>query len=146
MTEGETQILYSLYGIVEHSGTMRSGHYTGYVKVRPEGPKSTSNGHALDGRHDNRQTDKQFACNILHISSLTRCFTAGDAEPGKGSWFHVSDTSVQPVSESKVQSCQAYLLFYERILWSNRASLLRKSKQANPAAAAAAAPVSTVDQ
>ncbi|XP_034459317.1 ubiquitin carboxyl-terminal hydrolase 16 isoform X3 [Hippoglossus hippoglossus] len=88
VTEGETQILYSLYGIVEHSGTMRSGHYTGYVKVRPEGPKSTSNGHALDG----------------------------DAEPAKGSWFYVSDTSVQPVSESKVQSCQAYLLFYERIL------------------------------
>ncbi|XP_060929014.1 ubiquitin carboxyl-terminal hydrolase 16 [Limanda limanda] len=87
--EGQTRILYSLYGIVEHSGTMRGGHYTGYVKVRPEGPKCTSNGHALD---------------------------AGDVEPAKGSWFYVSDTSVQPASESKVQSCQAYLLFYERIL------------------------------
>ncbi|CAB1426734.1 unnamed protein product [Pleuronectes platessa] len=89
VTEGETRILYSLYGIVEHSGTMRGGHYTGYVKVRPEGPKPTSNGHASD---------------------------AGDVEPAKGSWFYVSDTSVQPASESKVQSCQAYLLFYERIL------------------------------
>uniref|UniRef100_A0AAQ5YI58 Ubiquitin carboxyl-terminal hydrolase n=1 Tax=Amphiprion ocellaris TaxID=80972 RepID=A0AAQ5YI58_AMPOC len=84
---GDTQILYSLYGIVEHSGTMRSGHYTAYVKVRPECPKPSSNGVA-----------------------------AGDAEPPRGSWFHISDTSVQPVSESKVQSCQAYLLFYERIL------------------------------
>ncbi|KAG7243050.1 hypothetical protein INR49_016425 [Caranx melampygus] len=88
MTEGDTQILYSLYGIVEHSGTMRSGHYTAYVKVRPEHPKPLSNG--LTGE--------------------------GDAEPPRGTWFHVSDTSVQPVSESKVQSCQAYLLFYERIL------------------------------
>nr|XP_019943865.1 PREDICTED: ubiquitin carboxyl-terminal hydrolase 16 isoform X2 [Paralichthys olivaceus] len=86
--EGDTQILYSLYGIVEHSGTMRSGHYTAYVKVRPDGPKPTSNGFAADG----------------------------DVEPPTGSWFHISDTSVQPVSESKVQSCQAYLLFYERIL------------------------------
>uniref|UniRef100_A0A3Q0R3F8 ubiquitinyl hydrolase 1 n=1 Tax=Amphilophus citrinellus TaxID=61819 RepID=A0A3Q0R3F8_AMPCI len=81
------QILYSLYGIVEHSGTMRSGHYTAYVKVRPERPQPSSNG-----------------------------LTGDDAEPPRGSWFHISDTSVQPVSESKVQSCQAYLLFYERIL------------------------------
>uniref|UniRef100_I3JE08 Ubiquitin carboxyl-terminal hydrolase n=1 Tax=Oreochromis niloticus TaxID=8128 RepID=I3JE08_ORENI len=80
--EGHNQILYGLYGIVEHSGTMRSGHYTAYVKVRPECPQPSSNG----------LTD------------------------GGGSWFHISDTSVQPVSESKVQSCQAYLLFYERLL------------------------------
>ncbi|XP_059188047.1 ubiquitin carboxyl-terminal hydrolase 16 [Centropristis striata] len=88
LTEGDTQILYSLYGIVEHSGTMRSGHYTAYVKARPEFPKASSNGFAAEGH----------------------------AEPPGGSWFHISDTSVQPVSESKVQSCQAYLLFYERIL------------------------------
>ncbi|XP_039645352.1 ubiquitin carboxyl-terminal hydrolase 16 [Perca fluviatilis] len=88
LTEGDTQILYSLYGIVEHSGTMRSGHYTAYVKARPECPKPSSNGFAAEGH----------------------------AEPPRGSWFHISDTSVQPVSESKVQSCQAYLLFYERII------------------------------
>uniref|UniRef100_A0A8C5DR95 Ubiquitin carboxyl-terminal hydrolase n=1 Tax=Gouania willdenowi TaxID=441366 RepID=A0A8C5DR95_GOUWI len=82
VAKGDSQILYSLYGIVEHSGTMRSGHYTAYVKVRPACPKSSSNG----------------------------------LPQSKGSWFHISDTSVQPVSESKVQSCQAYLLFYERIL------------------------------
>ncbi|KAG7479130.1 hypothetical protein JOB18_018889 [Solea senegalensis] len=87
MTEGDSQIVYSLYGIVEHSGTMRSGHYTAYVKVRPECPKSTTNGLSVEGR-----------------------------DPSSGSWFHISDTSVTPVSESKVQSCQAYLLFYERIL------------------------------
>lgn len=85
--EGHSQILYGLYGIVEHSGTMRSGHYTAYVKVRPEYPQPSSNG-----------------------------LRDGDAEPSRGSWFHISDTSVQPVSESKVQSCQAYLLFYERVL------------------------------
>ncbi|XP_042343295.1 ubiquitin carboxyl-terminal hydrolase 16 [Plectropomus leopardus] len=88
LAEGDTQILYSLYGIVEHSGTMRSGHYTAYVKARPECPKPSSNGLAAEG----------------------------NAEPPRGSWFHISDTSVQPVSESKVQSCQAYLLFYERVL------------------------------
>lgn len=28
------KVLYGLYGIVEHSGSMREGHYTAYVKVR----------------------------------------------------------------------------------------------------------------
>lgn len=28
------RVLYSLYGIVEHSGSMRGGHYAAYVKVR----------------------------------------------------------------------------------------------------------------
>ncbi|KAK2846719.1 hypothetical protein Q5P01_009718 [Channa striata] len=67
VTEGDAQILYSLYGIVEHSGTMRSGHYTAYVKVRPECHKPASNGTAAE-------------------------------EPLRGSWFHISDTSVQPDS------------------------------------------------
>lgn len=31
---GEKQILYSLYGVVEHSGTLHGGHYIAYVKVR----------------------------------------------------------------------------------------------------------------
>ncbi|XP_070986848.1 ubiquitin carboxyl-terminal hydrolase 16 [Oncorhynchus clarkii lewisi] len=87
VSEGGSQVLYSLYGIVEHSGTMRSGHYTAYVKARPFYPSTTHNG---VGTH-------------------------GEPEPVKGAWFHVSDSSVQPVTESKVQSSQAYLLFYERI-------------------------------
>uniref|UniRef100_A0A3B4CWL1 Ubiquitin carboxyl-terminal hydrolase n=1 Tax=Pygocentrus nattereri TaxID=42514 RepID=A0A3B4CWL1_PYGNA len=85
--EGETQVLYSLYGIVEHSGTMRSGHYTAFVKTRPQSNPVLLNGAA----------------------------SPGETAPPKGSWFHISDSSVQPVTEAKVQSAQAYLLFYERI-------------------------------
>ncbi|XP_056612705.1 ubiquitin carboxyl-terminal hydrolase 16 [Triplophysa dalaica] len=83
ITESETRVLYSLYGIVEHSGTMRSGHYTAFVKSRTSTHNSVEN---------------------------------GDVEASKGSWFHVSDTSIHPVTEAKVQSSQAYLLFYEKIL------------------------------
>uniref|UniRef100_A0A182IYS2 Ubiquitinyl hydrolase 1 n=1 Tax=Anopheles atroparvus TaxID=41427 RepID=A0A182IYS2_ANOAO len=32
---GQKKILYSLYGLVEHSGSMQTGHYVAYVKVRP---------------------------------------------------------------------------------------------------------------
>lgn len=31
----QKKLLYSLYGIVEHSGSMHGGHYVAYVKVRP---------------------------------------------------------------------------------------------------------------
>ncbi|XP_016355494.1 ubiquitin carboxyl-terminal hydrolase 16-like isoform X2 [Sinocyclocheilus anshuiensis] len=85
--EGEMRVLYILYGIVEHSGTMRSGHYTAYVKSRPSTRNYVENG--LDA-----------GCH---------------AEASKGSWFHISDSSVHPVPEAKVQSSQAYLLFYEKI-------------------------------
>ena len=30
----QRKVLYSLYGVVEHSGRLQGGHYTAYVKVR----------------------------------------------------------------------------------------------------------------
>ncbi|XP_078088592.1 ubiquitin carboxyl-terminal hydrolase 16 isoform X2 [Mustelus asterias] len=92
VTEDCTNVFYSLYGVVEHSGTMRSGHYTAYVKVRT--PSS-------------------------HLAEyvMTRCtLPESKAEPPMGNWFHISDTRVQAVPEMKVLGAQAYLLFYERIL------------------------------
>ncbi|XP_051871116.1 ubiquitin carboxyl-terminal hydrolase 16-like isoform X2 [Pristis pectinata] len=60
-----TNILYSLYGVVEHSGTMRSGHYTAYVKVR------------TPSKH-------------LSEYALTKCKASMiNAEAPRGSWFHV---------------------------------------------------------
>ncbi|XP_077976954.1 ubiquitin carboxyl-terminal hydrolase 16-like [Glandiceps talaboti] len=34
VADGKNRILYSLYGVVEHSGGLQGGHYTAYVKVR----------------------------------------------------------------------------------------------------------------
>ncbi|KFP17715.1 Ubiquitin carboxyl-terminal hydrolase 16, partial [Egretta garzetta] len=92
VAEGNTKVLYSLYGVVEHSGTMRSGHYTAYAKMR------SMNNHLSDL--------------VLRGQSPQ----ALDTEPVKGQWFHISDTHVQAVSAAKVLSSQAYLLFYERLL------------------------------
>ncbi|NWT87743.1 UBP16 hydrolase, partial [Lanius ludovicianus] len=91
VAEGNTKVLYSLYGVVEHSGTMRSGHYTAYVKMR------AMNNHLSD----------------LVLRGQSQAL---ETEPVKGQWFHISDTHVQPVSVSKVLSSHAYLLFYERLL------------------------------
>ena len=44
----------------------------------------------------------------------------GEVKPstaGEKRWFLVSDSHVSEVSEDRVLKSQAYLLFYERILW-----------------------------
>lgn len=81
------RVLYGLYGLVEHSGSMRGGHYTAYVKVRAP--------------HRNHRN---------HPGARESC--GGGAQ---GQWVYVSDSTVQTVPESRVLSSQAYLLFYEEL-------------------------------
>ncbi|XP_034649210.1 ubiquitin carboxyl-terminal hydrolase 16 isoform X1 [Trachemys scripta elegans] len=91
VAEGNKRVLYSLYGVVEHSGTMRSGHYTAYAKMR------TLRNHLSD---------------LVLRGEIPQALETESA----GQWFHISDTHVQPVAVSKVLNSQAYLLFYERLL------------------------------
>nr|XP_048278628.1 ubiquitin carboxyl-terminal hydrolase 16 isoform X2 [Myodes glareolus] len=92
VAEESTRVLYSLYGVVEHSGTMRSGHYTAYTKART--------------------ASSRLSNLVLHGDIPQDC----EMESTKGQWFHISDTHVQAVPIAKVLNSQAYLLFYERIL------------------------------
>uniref|UniRef100_A0A8C2Z7P3 Ubiquitin carboxyl-terminal hydrolase n=1 Tax=Cyclopterus lumpus TaxID=8103 RepID=A0A8C2Z7P3_CYCLU len=85
----DERVLYSLYGIVEHSGSMRGGHYTAYVKVRAPQRKTEQHHRNLSG-----QAGSSF----------------------QGQWVYISDTTVQTVPESRVLNSQAYLLFYEELL------------------------------
>merc|ERR1712156_941902 len=43
MQPGVGEILYTLFGIVEHSGRLQGGHYTAYVKLRPSQVNQTEN-------------------------------------------------------------------------------------------------------
>ncbi|XP_063009129.1 ubiquitin carboxyl-terminal hydrolase 45 isoform X2 [Melospiza melodia melodia] len=88
------RVLYSLYGIVEHSGSMRGGHYAAYVKVRTSSKKL-----------------------LEHISATKSVLGLKEAMGASGGqWVYVSDAHVQMVPESRVLNAQAYLLFYERLL------------------------------
>ncbi|KAM5326962.1 ubiquitin carboxyl-terminal hydrolase 45 isoform 1-T1 [Glossophaga mutica] len=87
------EVLYGLYGIVEHSGSMRGGHYTAYVKVRTPSRKLWEHATGKKSVPGLKEPDSELA----------------------GQWVHVSDTYVQVVPESRALSAQAYLLFYERI-------------------------------
>lgn len=119
VARGQNELLYSLYGIVEHSGGMHGGHYVAYVKVRqpvkPGDPRwwflpksanipAPGNG---DGDGDSESDLSGYESGEAAAPSI-------DAPTGK--WYYVSDSLVSEVSEEKVLHAQAYLLFYERIL------------------------------
>uniref|UniRef100_A0A2K6GTG4 Ubiquitin carboxyl-terminal hydrolase n=1 Tax=Propithecus coquereli TaxID=379532 RepID=A0A2K6GTG4_PROCO len=88
------KVLYGLYGIVEHTGSMRAGHYTAYVKVRTPSRKLLEHITGKKNMSGLKEPDSELA----------------------GQWVHISDTYVQMVPESRALSAQAYLLFYERVL------------------------------
>ncbi|XP_071051773.1 ubiquitin carboxyl-terminal hydrolase 16/45 [Onthophagus taurus] len=99
---GQTQVLYSLYGVVEHSGTMHGGHYVAYVKVRP---KLEPNSYRWQFLPKNQKQTKSDEVRGAH----------GIPQTPPGKWYHVSDSYVAEVQETSVLRAQAYLLFYERI-------------------------------
>lgn len=131
MSQGQSQVLYGLYSVVEHSGRLNSGHYVAYVRSRP-----------LDPNHTNRQylnlkPSSQFEINHLVAEMADRVEASSGtlhndlkASPGNnstsvqefeeeikaGRWFHVSDTYVAEVNIDRVLKAQAYLLFYERLV------------------------------
>lgn len=140
----QKKILYSLYGIVEHSGGMHGGHYTAYVKVRPklspEDPRwqFLPQGLKAELKQAQEPTEKVVTKerksrarsyqnddsddSVSSSSSYEQCEGAVGGtddpdvvEPPPGKWYYVSDSHVQEATEDRVLNAQAYLLFYERI-------------------------------
>ncbi|KAL3848191.1 hypothetical protein ACJMK2_019065 [Sinanodonta woodiana] len=114
---GQKKILYSLYGVVEHIGDLRYGHYTAYVKVRPS---ITSLTNFLNTHHASvKEYLNQYTENVLRMGVKMEKETEEDyvsefmVPPGQ--WFHISDTRISKVTEATVKHAQAYMLFYERI-------------------------------
>lgn len=101
---GQNRVLYSLYGVVEHSGSIHGGHYVAFVKVRPRLEENSYRWQFLP--RNQSKIDKS--------TSNVKMEEEPKEPPGK--WYYVSDSYVSEVSETKVLSAQAYLLFYERIL------------------------------
>ncbi|KAI5636574.1 ubiquitin carboxyl-terminal hydrolase domain-containing protein [Phthorimaea operculella] len=121
VNRGQSELLYSLYGVVEHSGGMHGGHYVAYVKVRAPVkandprwwflPKSANTIPVPAGSGD---ADGDSESDLSGYESGEGPTTTPEVPPGK--WYYVSDSMVSEVSEDKVLRAQAYLLFYERIL------------------------------
>ena len=109
---GQTKVLYSLYGVVEHSGRLTGGHYTAYVKVRPGSNKLQDFLHRTD-LHSNQLRNVLAAVEQARLNSTPSEPEEPEAIP-PGKWYYISDSRVSEVNESNVLRCQAYLLFYER--------------------------------
>ena len=121
MAPHQRRLIYSLYGVVEHSGTLRNGHYTAYVKLRSSQTTIAERLRFLQSESPNQMSVSQLVAK-LHAISLSS--QQQQPRPGcdddtmsatDGRWFHISDTSVSQVKLTNVLLCQAYLLFYERI-------------------------------
>ena len=127
-------MLYSLYGIVEHSGGMHGGHYTAYVRVRqpvrhkqsreetaqsevltdaakvPLGPASTA---TSSTQPETRATAVDGAtCSGCSPEEIHRTF---DLTSKRSQWYYISDTHVKTATENEVVKSQAYIMFYERV-------------------------------
>ncbi|XP_062608823.1 ubiquitin carboxyl-terminal hydrolase 16-like [Saccostrea cucullata] len=111
---GQKKILYALYGVVEHSGRLNAGHYTAYVKVRPNigitGDFINSGAPSINDciKRYPEQQNSTASLEEQEESLVDRL-----VPPGR--WYHISDSRVSETTESTVQRAQAYLLFYERI-------------------------------
>jgi len=129
-----SQVLYSLYGVVEHSGSLRSGHYVAYVRVRPatepadlqalaNPPLARPSDVPAFLEEIDRKLRRKTAARIDELEKDNKESkeevdetnnNKTNGQKGK-KWFHVSDSSVSEVSEARVLGAQAYLLFYERL-------------------------------
>ena len=145
MRPGQRRVLYSLFGVVEHSGRVTSGHYTAYVRVRRRHEKLTVNptlltplvtdafSVACEQAQQRTEQSEEVETGTAAPAEREKTAESGTAEAGSkdlphtetqepepepepGRWFHVSDTHVTEVTLDKVLKAQAYLLFYERIV------------------------------
>ncbi|TFK41602.1 hypothetical protein BDQ12DRAFT_678223 [Crucibulum laeve] len=89
--------MYRLYAVVQHIGTMNSGHYVTYVALPNQPPV----------HHKSSEADSSTPTNSPANPELTPA-------PTERLWAYVSDTSVRLVTLHEVLSAQAYICMYER--------------------------------
>ena len=91
MADKQNKILYGLYAVVVHGGSLHGGHYTAYVRRRPPVHEQVQTPNGNSWRYDER-------------AAL------------QGEWYYTSDSHVSSqYNFESVARSQAYLLFYERL-------------------------------
>ncbi|KAH8874687.1 Ubiquitin carboxyl-terminal hydrolase 16 [Schistosoma japonicum] len=127
-----SQICYRLYGVIEHTGHLASGHYVSYIAVSksntehvndpstilenrfigplnrpPKWPLSVDDLIQRLRRYDH----EQLLLALNHLTPIHNDEIINDSRQ----WFYCSDSHVTRVSPETVLNCQPYILFYERI-------------------------------
>jgi ubiquitin carboxyl-terminal hydrolase 16/45 len=91
--------VYSLFGVVVHSGSLNGGHYIAYTNKSHRITATTTTTTTTAVSSNEVDTEKAAEQERKH---------AGD------NWFYFSDSSSHKVSVDTVLRAQAYLLFYEK--------------------------------
>lgn len=122
-------IWYSLFGAVCHSGNLRGGHYTAFVKCE-ESDTAIDEFSAfiqempyLPDLADIDKIKERIRQHDLERSETTSRYREEDNESCNGdkprsvpgNWYHISDSDVRKSSLANVLSSQAYILFYRRL-------------------------------
>ena len=120
--DSKGQLLYSLYGVVEHSGGMQGGHYTAYVRTRTPTKLSTNKTTAtvkdqiIPSQAQRRPEECQFEGAIGEVAGASVLGGSDfDVSSSVGQWYYISDSRVRTATESEALKSQAYLLFYEQL-------------------------------
>ena len=117
--------MYSLYGVVVHSGGLLNGHYVAYTRTRDAATMATPTSQAtpttpsrrrqqaeVEEEVEEKQDSIPSATPPLDQSCPQRWF---DYSSTKGQWYFASDSHVRIATEAEAMKSQAYLLFYERL-------------------------------
>lgn len=130
-------IWYSLFGVVCHSGNLRGGHYTAYVKceepsndtlsmdefaefiqVTPYIPELADIDKIKDyiRQHNlsHSETMDRYRDDLADSNGTSNGYDKPRHIPGN--WYHISDSEVRRSSLTHVLNSQAYILFYRRVI------------------------------
>jgi ubiquitin carboxyl-terminal hydrolase 16/45 len=124
-------ILYSLFGLVEHSGKLNSGHYTAFVKAMPKTSQNCADDNSDTTYEINRILSQHRLCHLKKMfktwsdkhqqtnNQIHSHYNKEDYDQSTSSsqdrWFYISDSHVSEITAAKVLKSQAYLLFYHRV-------------------------------
>jgi len=124
-----TKVMYRLFGIVEHWGTLLFGHYVSYVAVEPTptGATTTNRRHLPDvsflAPRENPlpwpMTKHHLVKEMLREKKETiheeKAASKEDMQDDR-QWFFCSDSQVYPADLTDIFASKPYVLFYERVV------------------------------
>ncbi|KAK6902972.1 hypothetical protein I203_108233 [Kwoniella mangroviensis CBS 8507] len=101
-------VMYRLYAVVVHLGTMIGGHYIAYCLIDPE----QMFGNAAEGEN---KTPTIEPLDQRSNSSIKSRQSGKEQKTDRRVWCFCSDTSIRLASIEEVLSQKAYLCFYEKV-------------------------------
>ena len=101
LADMDKRILYGLYAVVEHSGSLHDGHYATYVRRRRPiwQPKE----------------DQSLMKCSMQSSDVTLKRKYNEKAAEEGEWYYANDSYISKCNLDSVLHCQPYLLFYEML-------------------------------